>query len=354
MRRRKNEDDYLNQNKDKKKENAKKFIEPKLVLDKVNDNTALILFLGSLCFFLAAVENSIPKPLPFMRLGLANAPIIFALFLLNTREYFLLVFIKVLGQALISGTLFSYIILFSAGGSFASALAMLFLQRLAKNQVSCLGISLFGSLANTLVQYFLARYILFGSGAVLIAPLLILSGTITGIGLGIFSELFLKRSQWFVSIKEGRKAKIYSRQGQDFQRPKQKKKGFRIKAFLTPLFIFCSIVFFNLFQAYGKVLFTVVGFEVTSGALYSGIKRASILTGMVFVSKLIVSSSFRLPGNWGQRLDQIFYYVAMLTEKTQSDESQKKTEQSRDKKSKWDGFISVLEAIDRRLVEVYF
>ncbi|HUH44315.1 MAG TPA: hypothetical protein VLZ44_04010, partial [Treponemataceae bacterium] len=89
-------------------------------------------------------------------------------------------------------------------------------------------------------------------------------------------------------------------------------------------------------------------------ALYSGIKRASILTGMVFVSKLIVSSSFRLPGNWGQRLDQIFYYVAMLTEKTQSDESQKKTEQSRDKKSKWDGFISVLEAIDRRLVEVYF
>ena len=344
----------MNQSKDEKKENPKKFIEPKLVLDTKHDNTALILFLGSLCFFLAAVENSIPKPLPFMRLGLANAPIIFALFLLNTREYFLLVFIKVLGQALISGTLFSYIILFSAGGSFASALAMLFLQRLAKNQVSCLGISLFGSLANTLVQYFLARYILFGSGAVLIAPLLILSGTITGIGLGIFSELFLKRSQWFVSIKEGRKAKIYSRQGQDFQRPKQKKKGFRIKAFLTPLFLFCSIVFFNLFQAYGKVLFTVVGFEVTSGALYSGIKRASILTGMVFVSKLIVSSSFRLPGNWGQRLDQIFYYVAMLTEKTQGDEPGKQSKKRRDKKVKRDTFVSVLKAIDRRLVDVYF
>ena len=149
---RKNKDDYLNQSKDEKKENAKKFIEPKLVLDKVNDNTALILFLGSLCFFLAAVENSIPKPLPFMRLGLANAPIIFALFLLNTREYVLLVFIKVRAGAHFWDS-FSYIILFSAGEVLPPLLPCSFTEA-CKNQVSCLGISLFGSLANTLVQYF--------------------------------------------------------------------------------------------------------------------------------------------------------------------------------------------------------
>lgn len=284
--------------------------------EKSKDTQNLVIFLASLCFFLSVIENSIPKPLPFMRLGLANASIVFALFLLKTRDYFFLVCIKILGQAILSGTLFSYILLFSAGGSFASALAMFALYRLGKKHVSCLGISLFGALANTIVQYFLARYLLFGSGAILIAPLLMISGSITGIVLGLFSEIFLQNSEWFLLVKEGKSPRfdrIKIKESGDFKN--KKKKGFRIKALVTPLLVFASIVLFNLFQAHGKVLLSFWGFDITSGALLSGIKRASILTGMVFISKLIVSSSFRLPGKWGAALDHIFYYLAMLTEK---------------------------------------
>ena len=66
----------------------------------------LVPFLAALCIFLSAVEYAVPKPLPFMRLGLANLPIILALFLLNARQYFLLVFVKVLGQSIVSGNSF--------------------------------------------------------------------------------------------------------------------------------------------------------------------------------------------------------------------------------------------------------
>ena len=73
----------------------------------------LIAFFASLCLFLSAVEYVIPKPLPFMRLGLANMPLVLALYVFGAKEILLLVLLKILGQGFITGTLFSYIFLFS-------------------------------------------------------------------------------------------------------------------------------------------------------------------------------------------------------------------------------------------------
>ena len=67
----------------------------------------LLPFLAALCLFLAAVEYAIPKPLPFLRLGLANLPVIVALFVLPTRDIYKLILLKIMGQAIITGTLFS-------------------------------------------------------------------------------------------------------------------------------------------------------------------------------------------------------------------------------------------------------
>src|SRR5574344_318813 len=86
-------------------------------------------FFAGLCLFLSAVEYAIPKPLPFMRIGLANLPILLALPKLRGRDIFLLVVLKIAGQALISGTLFSYVFVFSAAGSLSSALVMFILYK---------------------------------------------------------------------------------------------------------------------------------------------------------------------------------------------------------------------------------
>ena len=157
----------------------------------------LLPFLAALCLFLAAVEYAIPKPLPFLRLGLANLPVIVALFVLPTRDIYKLILLKIMGQALITGTLFSYIFLFSAAGSLASGLTMLGVHRMLKERISCIGLSLAGAAANNIAQLIVARLILFGSATKYIAPILLISGAVTGLILGIFTQMFIERSKWF-------------------------------------------------------------------------------------------------------------------------------------------------------------
>jgi len=157
----------------------------------------LLPFLAALCLFLAAVEYAIPKPLPFLRLGLANMPVIIGLFLLPTRDMYKLILLKIIGQALITGTLISYIFLFSAAGSLASGLAMMGVHHLFKERISCIGLSLAGAAANNIAQLVVARLILFGSATRYIAPILLISGAVTGLLLGIFVQLFIQKSKWF-------------------------------------------------------------------------------------------------------------------------------------------------------------
>ena len=99
---------------------------------KTNEKTFKYLsFSAALCMFFSMIEYAIPKPLPFLRLGLANIPFILGLFKLKKREYFFLVLLKVIFQSLISGTFFSYIFVYSLLGSFASSFFMLFAKAYA-------------------------------------------------------------------------------------------------------------------------------------------------------------------------------------------------------------------------------
>ncbi|MBR1911040.1 MAG: Gx transporter family protein, partial [Treponema sp.] len=66
-------------------------------------------FFSALCLFLSAVEYAVPKPLPFMRLGFANLPILLAVKKMPAGWVMVLVLLKILLQAFISGTLLSYV-----------------------------------------------------------------------------------------------------------------------------------------------------------------------------------------------------------------------------------------------------
>jgi len=162
----------------------------------------LVALFASCALFLSTIEYMIPKPVPFMRLGLANIPLLLALGVLKNREYFLLLLLKVLGQGLISGTIFSYIILFSLAGSLSSALFMLLIYTLFKDKVSRIGISLAGALGSTISQLLISRLILFKEATYLIAPLFLISGLISSIILGIFANEFISKSLWYKNLKE--------------------------------------------------------------------------------------------------------------------------------------------------------
>ncbi len=180
------------------------------MVKNIKTNTKkLIAFLASLCLFLSAIEYVIPKPLPFMRLGLANMPIIIAIFLLKPRQILFLVLLKVIGQGFITGTFFSYIFVFSLFGSFAACFAMMIVHRIGKTYVSSVGISISGSLANAAVQIFLSEIVLYGDATQYIAPILTISASVTGFFLGMCTTVFLEKSQWYIQRMEEQNSQEY-------------------------------------------------------------------------------------------------------------------------------------------------
>jgi heptaprenyl diphosphate synthase len=154
--------------------------------------------LGAFCLFLSSIEYLIPKPLPFMRLGIANLPLMLALDILPFSIFALLVGIKVFGQALITGTLFSYVFLFSLAGTVISTFCQFLLRRLAGPRLlSFAGIGVAGGLLSNLTQLALARAFIFGESIRYIAPPFLAAGAVTGFVLGMFCAHFAERSQWY-------------------------------------------------------------------------------------------------------------------------------------------------------------
>ncbi len=162
----------------------------------VTDKLDLIAFLAALCLFLSTVEYVIPKPVPFLRFGLANLPILISLNYLSVPSLLLLILLKVLGQALVQGTFFSYVFLFSLTGSVTGGLLMIFLSRILGRHISLIGLSVLGALASNLAQVLLAVHLLFGRNGWLIAPFLIGIGLVTSCLLGYFAENFVRASRW--------------------------------------------------------------------------------------------------------------------------------------------------------------
>ena len=162
----------------------------------------LVAFMGALCLFFSTIEYLFPKPFPFFRLGLANLPVLLALDLFSPAYVLLLVLLKVVGQGLVSGTLASYVFLFSAAGSLTSALVMLLAYRAGRRWISLVGVSLFGSLASNIVQVTLSVTFIFGPSAWVIAPPFLGLGVASGLVVGIFAQRFRMRSRWFREIGE--------------------------------------------------------------------------------------------------------------------------------------------------------
>jgi heptaprenyl diphosphate synthase len=158
--------------------------------------------LGAFCFFLSTIEYMIPKPMPFMRIGIANLPLMMALDIFPFHAFLVLAAIKVLGQALITGTLFSYIFLFSFAGTLLSAVFMYMFRRLlGSDRSSFIGIGTMGAMVSNVTQLALAWVFIFGKSVQYIAPPFLASGLVTGILLGTFCEVFTRRSQWYAARK---------------------------------------------------------------------------------------------------------------------------------------------------------
>jgi len=161
-----------------------------------------IALMGALCLFFSTLEYLIPKPVPFIRLGLANLPILLSLTIFSPSDIALLVLLKVLGQGLVNGTLASYVFLFSAAGSVASVAVMWGASRIGSKWITLVGVSVIGSLASNLVQLTLSVTFIFGSAAWVIAPVFLGVGVASGLAVGLIAERFRTRSHWLARMAE--------------------------------------------------------------------------------------------------------------------------------------------------------
>jgi len=115
------------------------------------------------------------------------------------KDIMLLILLKIFGQGLITGTLLSYIFLFSAAGSIASGTVMILLIYTLRSNIGLVGISIAGALASNSVQILFAKLFIFGDSVRYIAPPLFIMGFISAFILGFFADKFIKTSTWLKS-----------------------------------------------------------------------------------------------------------------------------------------------------------
>ncbi|MCL2809209.1 MAG: Gx transporter family protein [Treponema sp.] len=323
-----------------------------------NLEASSLALLGAFCLFLSAVEYMIPKPLPFMRIGFANLPLMLGLCIFSLRSYLVLICIKIFGQALITGTLFSYIFLFSAAGTFSSALLMYLLFKLGKNNISFIGIGTAGAVISNISQLALAYFFIFAENVRYIAVPFLAVGLVTGILLGVFCEMFVKKSQWLpFSSRQDAKTRSCNFESLSSDQvikgrlliynnlfnartlfvaglliipavlfnPSTEFRCYQFlffcflvlltgkkTNFLLTIFITLSIIMFNLIIPYGRILFSIGSFKITLGALEAGIHRAVTLQALVMLSKIIIRKDLFLPGAFGKLLGQSMFIFSEI------------------------------------------
>jgi heptaprenyl diphosphate synthase len=158
-----------------------------------NRRIAAISLFSAAAVVLYVVESFIPRPLPWMRFGLANIVVLIGLYLFGFRTSFIIALMKTLLGALIIGNLFSPAFLFSIGGSMASILVMAMLLAIPHNPFSPFGISIIGAVSHNLAQLAIAAFLFIGLGEVLfLFPAFVIISIITGSMTGLGAVFILR------------------------------------------------------------------------------------------------------------------------------------------------------------------
>lgn len=152
----------------------------------------LIAILTSLALVISIIESFIPSiGIPGVKLGLANIIILVTLYELGIIEAIFVNVFRVILTGLIRGTIFSMGFLMSFIGAILSIGIMILFYLLIK-KFSIIGVSVIGAIFHVFGQIIVAMFFL-GTGYVFYyLPIISISAIITGIFVGIISQLIIK------------------------------------------------------------------------------------------------------------------------------------------------------------------
>ena len=157
----------------------------------VGRNIALYGVITAVALILSYIEALIPfsVAIPGIKIGLANIAVVFALYKLNASAAWSISGVRVVLVALLFGNVMT--LAYSICGAVFSLLVMMGLKHIGK--FGYVGVSVGGGIAHNIGQILCAAMLLGTKQIMYYLPVLIISGTISGIAIGIVSGLLVSR-----------------------------------------------------------------------------------------------------------------------------------------------------------------
>ena len=153
-----------------------------------------IALLSAYAIGLHSFESLLPTPIPWLKLGFANIITLITLVLYGMRPALMVTLIRVIAVSLFTGTFLGPAFILSLGGGIISTVAMGCVLFLSPGLFSVIGISIVGAFFHNISQLVLAYYLFIQriEAILLISPLILLLGTLTGAVNGIISDMLIR------------------------------------------------------------------------------------------------------------------------------------------------------------------
>lgn len=147
--------------------------------------------LVALAFIFSYLETLIPINLgvPGIKLGLANIVVMIALYKMGPKEAFSLAIVRIVLSGFTFGNLM--MMMYSLAGGLLSCTTMILLKKTQK--FSMVGVSISGGVMHNVGQILMAIIVLDTVQLYYYLPVLIISGIVTGILIGILGAEIVKR-----------------------------------------------------------------------------------------------------------------------------------------------------------------
>lgn len=151
---------------------------------------ALFGIMVALAFTFSYLESLIPFNfgIPGVKLGLANLVVVVALYVMKPGEAFFIAIIRIFLAGLTFGNVYS--LAYSLCGGILSFIVMWLVKR---TRLSVIGVSMMGGICHNIGQIIVAAIVMETVRIVYYLPVLIGAGLLTGLLLGVISNLIINR-----------------------------------------------------------------------------------------------------------------------------------------------------------------
>ena len=151
---------------------------------------AMMAILIALSFVLSYVDSLIVLPfgIPGIKLGIANIAIIYTLYKIGAKEAIVVSILRLVLSSILFGSVLTF--LYSLVGAVLSLSLMIILKKYTN--LALITISISGAALHNIGQIIVAVIVMATKEIVFYLPILIITGILSGIGVGILSVLTIK------------------------------------------------------------------------------------------------------------------------------------------------------------------